>query len=155
MLSLRPVPIRRFFMSDSDKKKRRAALVRHHGQKQRISAGACTVTPRTRSWRICSFAFRATRTAPVPAKRATRDRRETKTATRPIQRGAGSRNQQPHPFPPTFGFSGTAAKAGRSGSAKISRVPPAPQLHRGAIRAERLRFIFATGATGGLERRGH
>ena len=42
-----------------------------------------------------------------------------------------------------------------AGAAKIIRVPPAPQLHRGAIRAELWRFIFAAGATGGLERRGN
>ena len=105
------------------------------------------------------FAFRA---APNTAQGAPHrfprsEQRETVGRLRPRSDhrpgGAGNRNQQPHPFPPTLGIGCTGAKAGKSGSAKIIRVPPAPQLHRGAIRAERSRFIFATGATGGLERR--
>lgn len=49
---------------------------------------------------------RAKRTAPVPAKRAQRDRRETKTAlATDLKGGAGSKHQERHPFPPTFGFS--------------------------------------------------
>ena len=130
-----------------------AVLARQHSQNQRISAGACTVTPRTRSWRICSFAFRA---APNTAQSAPHrfprsEQRETVGRLRPrsdrIQGGAGSKHQVRHPFPPTFGFSGTGAKAGKSRGAKIIRVLPAPQLHRGAIRAELWRVIFAAGAT--------
>ena len=127
--------------------------------KQRLSAGACRLTAPTRSWKICSFAFRA---APNTAQSAPHrfprsEHSETVGRLRPRSDhrpgGAGSRNQQPQPFPPTFGISCTVAKAGKSRSAKIIRVSSAPQLHRGAIRAELWRVIFAAEATGRLERR--
>ena len=88
-----------------------AVLARQHGKNQRISAGACTVTPRTRSWRICSFAFRA---APTTAQSAPHrfprsEQREAVGRLIPqrdrFKGGAGSKYQVRHPFPPTIGFS--------------------------------------------------
>ena len=114
------MPSRRFFCI----KKASGGTCTAARPEPRLSAGACTVTPRTRSWKICSFAFR---TAPNTAQSAPHrfprsEQRETVGRLRPRSDrspgGAGSRNQQPHPFPPTFGFSGTGAKAGRSGSSE-------------------------------------
>ena len=115
------MPIRRFFASASDKKSVGRHLYGSTAKSKELARERVRSHPGHAhgEYALLLFAQRQTprnahRTGSRSAKRVGRLRPQRDRR----QGGAGSRNQQPYPFPPTFGFSGTGAKAGRSGSSE-------------------------------------
>jgi hypothetical protein len=125
-----------------------AVLVRQHGQKQRIDAGACPVTPPDTLMENTLFAFRvASNTAPRAPHRfpLSEAGREIHPQSDRFKGGAGSSTRQPRQIPPTLGAYHSGASAGKSRSTTISRVSTAPQLYRGANKGETIAVYCRSG----------